>query len=163
MKTLFLILFLSQIVNAKTQVSLFGITAHLPAPPSENVKYMKNRIDDNAIFANNPQINVLNIDKNNRVIHGAILIDCYGHGAGFLAAGKMFNTDSAFRYGFELGAYIRQLPHEKDTGRAFLPEIGIYQILPSPALMFQYEFAPKLFFRLQSNILLNLFDVAFEF
>lgn len=163
MKLFIFILFCALNVFAKTQISLLGLTYHIPAPPKENVQYMTNRIDGDGVFAYNPQINIMNIDDENKIIHGAILIDCYGHGAGFLAFGKRYKITNAFYYGFELGAYIRQIPHEKDTGRRFLPEIGIYQIMPSPAFVAQYQFAPNFYFRLQSNILLNLFDIAMEF
>lgn len=160
MKTIILMLLMSLTALAEQQISLFGVTIHGGATDPD----MTNKLDDSGRAVFNPQINYMNINEDGRVLlHAAFLKDCYGHGAGFIAYGKRYKVDERLYLGLEIGVYARQVPRDDNDDLHRMMRYGLYQVLPSPALIMQYKIAERIVIRAQSNFLINFFDVAWAF
>lgn len=165
MKIFLLILLISGVVKAEQQVSLVGLTLHLTPITKATDRLLKNKLSSGGQFVYNFQLNYMAINDEGSLVHAALLKDCFGNGAGFLAYGKRYEVKKDFYIGWELGFYGRQdpFPSEKDDGPIQSIKSGIYQFYPSPAGIVQYRILPNVLFRVQSNVVLNSFDLAWSF
>lgn len=165
MKFLILILAFTSVVKAEQQVSLIGLTLHLTPITNQTAKLLKNKLTSGGQFVYNWQLNYMAINDEGQLIHAAMLQDCFGHGAGFLAYGKRYEVEKNFYLGWELGFYGRQRAWVGQTEDGVNPPItsGIYEFYPSPAVIAQYKLAPNVVIRAQSNLILNSFDIAWAF
>ena len=166
MKTLLLILFFSIAARAEHQVSLLGLTLHMTPMNSATDRMLKNKISSGGEFVYNWQLNYMYINENETVFHGALIKDCFGNGAGFLAFGKRYEVKKDLYVGWELGFYGRQDPFPSDkkaSGIEAPVKSGIYEFYPSPAFIIQKRISEHVLFRVHPNLILNSFDFAWSF
>jgi hypothetical protein len=158
-----LILLFSLQALAEHQVALLGLTVHALGAEGMDPKIMKNKIDSNGITALNPQLNYAYINSNDQIYQAALIQDCYKHAAILLAYGKRYEVETDFYLGWELGIYGRQVPKDTKANDMRMMRQGIYQIFPTPGFIAQYNLTENLVIRVQSNLVINFFDIAFKF
>lgn len=158
----FIMLFSLQAL-AEHQLALLGLTLHAGSADKGAQVLMKNKIDENGWLAYNPEINYSFIDQNEVIYQAAFLQDCFKHPAIILAYGKRYEVSKDLYLGIEAGVYARQVPHDDTQDMNRFMRYGIYQIIPTPGFLAQYNMTEHLVFRVQSNVLLNFFDIAFKF
>lgn len=163
MKTIILFLLISINAQAKNsyQISFFGFTHHgIPVHPHEPKK-MLNKLDQNGVFAYNPQFNFTRYKENGELLNASFVVDCYRSAALNVALGKRFDFNDRLKFGYVYGIYFRSAPGDKKDFNFKLT--SNHQLFPTAAGILQYKVTDKITLRLTANYVINFFDIAFEF
>lgn len=144
---------------AETWFSPIGVTVHGDGSTEKAIREMSSKLDSRGVFALNPQFNILKKDGVD-VVGGSLVLDCYGHLAGFLGKGKSYQVTDTLSLGYVFGVYVRLNPH--DLGLDMFT-VGAYQIIPTPTLSAEYKISDNAVLRMNSNYYINFFDVAWRF